>query len=318
MSTEGQQRRTWRRRSRVFAAVQVGPDEGVGFHDAANSSPPVGSAAMMGTDSVLHLQGTFEEVQMTTNRDGNIGTILGVWGHPDDEAYLSAGLMARAVDAGHRVVCVTATRGEAGFPAADPRSVAERKTLRERELRDCLEILGVREHRYLGFPDGGCGAVPDDEAATTIAAVIAEVQPDSVLTFGPDGGTGHQDHIAACRWTTMAFDLAAPAGSRLLYSTKTQQWDDRFLAGVDRSTIMMLDNLEAEIVDTAELAIWYTCDEPMLARKVAALRTQVSQIEPLVELVGIDFFSDLVREEFYRERRPTDQEFIERAKGWWP
>ena len=80
---------------------------------------------------------------------------------------------------------------------------------------------------------------------------------------------------------------------------------------------MMLDNLEAEVVDPTELAIWYSCDEPMLARKLAALRSQASQIEPLVELVGLDFFRELVREEFYRERRPTDQEFIERAKSWW-
>ena len=45
-----------------------------------------------------------------------LGTVLGVWAHPDDEAYLAGGLMAAAVDAGARVVCVTATRGERGTP----------------------------------------------------------------------------------------------------------------------------------------------------------------------------------------------------------
>ena len=50
----------------------------------------------------------------------DLGTILGVWAHPDDEAYLSGGLMAMARDAGARVVCVTATRGELGTP--DPRT----------------------------------------------------------------------------------------------------------------------------------------------------------------------------------------------------
>jgi LmbE family N-acetylglucosaminyl deacetylase len=43
-----------------------------------------------------------------------LGTILGIWAHPDDEAYLSGGLMALATDAGSRVVCATATRGELG------------------------------------------------------------------------------------------------------------------------------------------------------------------------------------------------------------
>ena len=47
-----------------------------------------------------------------------LGTIVGVWAHPDDEAYLSAGLMAAAVDAGNHVLCITATRGELG--TSDP------------------------------------------------------------------------------------------------------------------------------------------------------------------------------------------------------
>ena len=51
---------------------------------------------------------------------GALGTILGIWAHPDDEAYLSGGLMALARDTGSRVVCVTATRGELGTP--DPRA----------------------------------------------------------------------------------------------------------------------------------------------------------------------------------------------------
>ena len=51
---------------------------------------------------------------MTERDPSGLGTILGVWAHPDDEGYLSAGIMAAAVDAGNRVMCVTATRGEAG------------------------------------------------------------------------------------------------------------------------------------------------------------------------------------------------------------
>ena len=71
---------------------------------------------------------------MGPNTTGDIGDILCVWAHPDDEAYLSAGLMMRAIETGHRVVCVTATKGEAGFPDDDPRTVEERMAVREREL----------------------------------------------------------------------------------------------------------------------------------------------------------------------------------------
>lgn len=243
---------------------------------------------------------------MGTDTSGDLGDILGVWAHPDDEAYLSAGLMARAMDSGRRVFCLTATHGEAGFPAADPRSVDQRKAVRHAELTACLAVLGVTEHRYLGFADGECARVPDNEAVATVATLIADVRPDTVLTFGPDGGTGHPDHIAAHRWATLAFDLAAPPGSRLLYSTKTPPWSERFLAGIDPAKIMMVEGLEPESVDPAELAVWFTCDDPMLTRKVAALRAQVSQIEPMVQTVGVDFFGELVREEFFRERRPTE------------
>ena len=49
---------------------------------------------------------------ITSDDVAELGTILGIWAHPDDEAYLSGGLMALARDNGQRVVCVTATRGE--------------------------------------------------------------------------------------------------------------------------------------------------------------------------------------------------------------
>ena len=50
----------------------------------------------------------------------HVGTLLGVWAHPDDEAYLSAGLMALARRGGERVVVVTATAGEHGTDDPDP------------------------------------------------------------------------------------------------------------------------------------------------------------------------------------------------------
>jgi LmbE family N-acetylglucosaminyl deacetylase len=243
---------------------------------------------------------------MITDTTGELGNILGVWAHPDDEAYLSAGLMARAVDAGRQVFCLTATRGEAGFPTDDPRSLDERKALRQRELTACLEILGVTDHRNLGLPDGGCADIPDEEPVAIVAALIEQLKPDTVLTFGPDGGTGHPDHISACRWATLAHQQVAPAGCRLLYSTKTTVWEERFLSGVDRSQIMMVEDLEPERVGADELAVWFVCDEELLDRKVAALLAQASQVDTMVGMVGMDVYRELVREEFFRDRRDSD------------
>ena len=81
-----------------------------------------------------------------------LGSVLGVWGHPDDEAYLSAGLMMGALAAGNRVVCVTATHGEAGFPDDDPRSLAERAAVRELELARVPRCLGRHRARMDAVP----------------------------------------------------------------------------------------------------------------------------------------------------------------------
>ena len=251
---------------------------------------------------------------MATDTEGELGTILGVWGHPDDEAYLSAGLMAHAVEHGRRSVCVTATKGEAGFPDDDPRSEDERARLRVAELSACLAILGVTEHHWLGYPDGGCAKIPDEEAAAGLAAIIEEVRPDTVLTFGPDGGTGHPDHIAMCRWTTRAVELAGLESTRLLYATKTRRWREDHLSGFDPSAVLMVQGLQPEVVDDADVAVLFRCDDDLLERKVAALRAQASQVESFASAMGLERYSAMWREEFFRAPLPTDVGFIERAR----
>lgn len=247
---------------------------------------------------------------MAINTNGDLGTVMGVWAHPDDEAYLSAGLMATAVDAGRRVVCVTATKGEAGFPLDDPRSVGELAALRVAELDACLRILGVTDHRFLGYDDGGCDAVDDDEAAERIAAIIREVRPDTVLTFGPDGATGHPDHIAACRWATLAIDRVAAAGERpprLLYATKAIGWAERVLGTPAGEAVLMVEGFQPEAVDPSELVVHFACDGDLLDRKFAALSAQASQIGPFVAAIGESTFREFVADEFFRDRRDGDR-----------
>ena len=85
----------------------------------------------------------------------SLGTVLGVWAHPDDETYLCGGIMAAAVAAGSRVVCVTATRGELGStdPVRWPPGEALAR-VRTEELENALRHLGVTEHHWLDYPDG--------------------------------------------------------------------------------------------------------------------------------------------------------------------
>jgi LmbE family N-acetylglucosaminyl deacetylase len=216
------------------------------------------------------------------------GTILGVWAHPDDETYLSAGIMVTAVREGRRVVCATATRGEAGSQDEERWPLAELPALRERELAAALGILGVTEHVWLDYRDGECEGVPHDEAVARVAALIERTQPASVLTFGPDGMTGHPDHIAVCNWTTEAFERAAPARAKLFYATMTPEMADVlepafapynvFFAGPPPRT------------PRAELGIDFRLSRELLDLKFEAIKAQVSQSEGLLKAFGRDFF----------------------------
>jgi LmbE family N-acetylglucosaminyl deacetylase len=226
-----------------------------------------------------------------------LGTVLGVWAHPDDEAYLSGGLMAMARDAGSRVVCVTATRGELGTPDPDtwpPQRLAAERTI---ELAQCLEILGVTEHHWLGYRDGGCPQVDPSEAVARLCELIDEVRPDTVLTFGPDGITGHPDHQTISAWTTKAFDRAAPAGARLLHAAVTDRHERRWRR-LDDSFGIYLPGYP--IVTPADrLAIDLELDPDTAARKVRALAAQTTQTAGIIAALGVDSYTAWVGEESF-------------------
>jgi LmbE family N-acetylglucosaminyl deacetylase len=228
-----------------------------------------------------------------------LGSVLGVWGHPDDEAYLSAGLMMGALAAGNRAVCITATRGEAGFPDDDPRSLEERAAVRETELAACFDVLGVTEHHWLSYPDGACDQVPDAEPVERLCELIEEVRPDTVLTFSPDGQTGHVDHIAASRWTTLACRRAAP-DVPLFYAVMTPEWAADFMDAAAIDQVMMVEGMEPPTIPASDLSLWHVLDDPLLDRKVRALRAQESQVEPLVIQMGEHRFRQINRDEMFR------------------
>ncbi|MGZ4595191.1 MAG: PIG-L deacetylase family protein [Actinomycetes bacterium] len=230
--------------------------------------------------------------------DNPLGTILSVGAHPDDETYLCGGLMARATRAGSRVVCVTATRGELGSPDEERwPSGPPLAALRTREMESALAELGVTEHMWLDYPDGGCADVPDAEAVARITALMTDVRPDTVLTFGPDGMTGHPDHISVGRWTTAAFD-AAPDGATLGYATNTPGWLARWRDPLDELNVFMGAEPPSTPVD--ELLIHDVFEGELLEATVRAIRRQTSQVEPLVHALGDAMLYEGLAEEAFR------------------
>jgi LmbE family N-acetylglucosaminyl deacetylase len=150
-----------------------------------------------------------------------MSTVVFFHAHPDDEAIATGGTMAKLADEGHRVVLVTATRGELGeVPDGflDPgESLPER---RDRELRAACEILGVARHCFLGYRDSGMDGEPTnqdpasfwqadiEEAATRLADLLRDERASALSAYDERGVYGHPDHVQVHRVGIRAAELA--------------------------------------------------------------------------------------------------------------
>ncbi len=146
------------------------------------------------------------------------GPILLVFAHPDDESSSVAGTTAKYTERGVSVDLICATRGEKGTRLDVPTEV-DTATARETGLRVAAGITGIRNIYLLGYMDGNLDKVDTSEIASRIVNIMQEVRPEIVITFGPDGISGHPDHKAISKATTVAFEMFTQAGNgpRKLY-----------------------------------------------------------------------------------------------------
>ncbi|MGP3967984.1 N-acetyl-1-D-myo-inositol-2-amino-2-deoxy-alpha-D-glucopyranoside deacetylase [Streptomyces sp. 6N223] len=169
------------------------------------------------------------------------GCVLLVHAHPDDESINNGVTMAACAEAGDRVTLVTCTLGEEGevIPPELAHLAAGRDDAlgphRAGELAAALRALGVTDHRFLGgrgrWRDSGMMGLPSndgaeafwraevDEAAAALAEIIDEVRPQVLITYRPDGGYGHPDHIQAHRVALRGAELAASRGGHRVSRT---------------------------------------------------------------------------------------------------
>ena len=228
---------------------------------------------------------------------GSLGDILGVWAHPDDENYVSGGIMASAVRNGQRVLSVTATRGEEGSQDHDRWPPKNIPRVREAELIASLAALGVGPPVFLAYRDGACATVDEEEAVERLRPIFQTHQPDTVLTFGPDGQTGHPDHIAVCAWTTTAFQRYAKPGARLYYAVMSTEWTERFPEVMDDTDVWGTQG--PALARPEELAIDFWLTEELRPLKAAATRAHESQLGQIVEHYGIERLLEFGTGEFF-------------------
>ena len=154
-------------------------------------------------------------------------TVLAVRPHPDDESTSTGGMLAYYSALRVRtgvVICTGGEEGEIHDPDLDP--VADRprlRELREREVSDACEILGVAEHAELGYRDSGMAKTAANEhsaafvnaerveATGHLVRIIRELRPSVIVTEPPGGLYGHPDHVMCHDVSIEAFQAAGVA-----------------------------------------------------------------------------------------------------------
>ncbi|KAA1250790.1 N-acetyl-1-D-myo-inositol-2-amino-2-deoxy-alpha-D-glucopyranoside deacetylase [Mycobacterium simiae] len=157
--------------------------------------------------------------------------MLFVHAHPDDESLSNGATIAHYTARGADVHVVTCTLGEEGEVIGDQWALLgidhadQLGGYRISELTAALRLLGVSGPRYLGgagrWRDSGMAdtqqrhrlsfvAADKQEAVQALVAIIRELRPHVVVTYDPNGGYGHPDHVHAHTITTAAVAAAGP------------------------------------------------------------------------------------------------------------
>lgn len=192
--------------------------------------------------------------------------LLAVFAHPDDETFGPGPTLARYADAGLDVHLVCATGGEAARNRAGLADPDALRRHREGELREAALVLGARSLELLRFADRTLA--PEDAAgAARVAAAVRRTRPDAVVTFGPDGISGHPDHRAVHEWTRRAWE-AEGRPCPLWYAALAEE------------TVRLLPGRHFVGRPGAELAARLD-GRPWLDVKEAAIRCHASQRYPL-------------------------------------
>ena len=243
-----------------------------------------------------------------------LATILA---HPDDETFGTGGTLIRYADAGVAVHSLCLTEGEQGWAGGDGTPVLPRDQVgaaRALELAEAGRRMGLKSTTCLKYPDGGLAGVQPDYVVRDIVRWLREIRPDVVITWGPDGGYGHPDHIAAGERALRAIELAGierhePGLGDHIHVKKVY----RFVATAD-----FIDGLERFVPEFAEymktLAVKpqrWTRDRlgasidvrDIIDRKITAMeahRTQAPDLKMWLR-ARVDMPSLLAEEAFLRE-----------------
>jgi LmbE family N-acetylglucosaminyl deacetylase len=249
-----------------------------------------------------------------------------VFAHPDDDTYGVAGSLALHANDELHLTVIMATSGGAGR-IADP-SLATRETLgavREAEDVASWRALGFDpDVRFLRHPDGGLARIPREQLVFEVRDLLEETAPEVVVTFGPDGITGHEDHVAIGAVATEAFHAtrtssSGRAFSRLLHNVVPQSSLDRLNELFRERGLEPMDPTQPFMprgVPDRTIGVRVDCSS-VYERKLEAIRCHKTQAE--LEDVPYDLWPEMLSTESFTvawpERRPRDPVLTDLFEG---
>lgn len=151
--------------------------------------------------------------------------VVCIFAHPDDEAFgpgATIAILAKTCEVS--LICVT--NGDADERFSNGYKQTELGKIRMHELEKSSEILGVKKTYFLGFKDGDLNNNNYHHVADKIKPILADIKPDTLLTFDLNGVSGHLDHVAVAMITSYLFERTDYI-KRLLYYCEDEKLKDK-------------------------------------------------------------------------------------------
>lgn len=214
-----------------------------------------------------------------------LGRILTVWAHPDDETFTCAGIIATAAQNGQFTACITMTKGESGVRDAQRWPPDQLGEIRAHELEEALHILGCGTHHILSYPDGGLSEVDDNNGNELVRSFIEQYRPDTIITFGPEGMTGHPDHQTVSRWVSQVVQSLdhKPA---VLHAVELNERYENYMKELDEKFNIYFNIDKPPLRSEAECDVCYKLPDDICKKKCAALAAMPSQTEAMMQELG--------------------------------
>lgn len=213
-----------------------------------------------------------------------MSVLLAVLAHPDDESMGTGGLIIRHTRNDVTVHLVCATHGEQGWGGKPPGARREDLAdIRAAELEAAAGALALAGVELWDYPDGGAATWDQAEITRRISDEIARVKPSAIVTWGPDGGYGHPDHIATGACTDAAVEGMPERDRPALYHIAIDQQLADFYTKAPRLISGVEPSITGVVADHVDVVLDLNPDEVQM--KLRAVYCHVSQLADwMVEL----------------------------------